>query len=66
MNKRIFQSKFGAVALVALAVATNANAALGDSFSVDTAPVLTVAGVIISAIGGIWAVKKVIALGNKS
>ena len=60
------KTKLGAVALGAVAVATNANAALGDDFTVDNGPVLTVAGVILTAIGGIWAVKKVIALGNKS
>ena len=62
-----FLSRFSLVALGASALlVTNANAALGDGFAVDTAPVITVAGVILTAIGGIWTVKKVIALGNKS
>ena len=64
MNR--FKKLLGVVALGALAATGAANAALGDGFTVDTAPVITVAGVILTAIGAIWAVKKVIALGNKS
>jgi len=68
-KKRFLQSakaRLGAVVAGATVIATSANAALGDDFTVDNSPVLTVAGVILTAIGGIWAVKKVIALGNKS
>ena len=36
------------------------------NFAPNTADVLAVASTIIVAIGSIWAVKKVIALGNKS
>jgi len=38
----------------------------GVDVTLDTAPVITMAGVVISAIASIWAVKKVISLGNKS
>ena len=61
-----FQKVLGLGFATAFALTANANAALGDGFTVDTAPVITVAGVILTAIGAIWAVKKVIALGNKS
>ena len=61
-----FSKVLGLVALGAFMASGTANAALGDGFTVDTAPVLAVANIIILAIGGIWAVKKVIALGNKS
>jgi hypothetical protein len=62
------KAKVGAIAtgVVVTTGTALADGALGDDFAVDTAPVLTVAGVILTAIGGIWAVKKVIALGNKS
>ena len=44
-----------------------ANATLfGASVDVDVAPVFVLAGIIITAIAAIWAIKKVIALGNKS
>jgi len=34
--------------------------------SIDTTPVFQLAGVIITAIASIWAIKKVIKLGNRS
>lgn len=34
--------------------------------TVDTAPVFVMAGIVITAIAGIWAIKKVIKLGNRS
>jgi hypothetical protein len=34
--------------------------------SVDTADVFTLAGIILAAIAGIWGIKKLIALANKS
>ena len=67
--KKFFRSAKGKVVTAAGAAAlgaTQAHAALGDGFTVDTAPVLAVANIILVAIGTIWAVKKVIALGNKS
>lgn len=36
------------------------------TFTIDTAPVFTVAGLIVTAIGAIWCIKKVIKLGNRS
>lgn len=36
------------------------------NISVDTQPVFTLAGIIIAAIAGIWAIKKVIKLANRS
>jgi len=38
----------------------------GVDVSLDTTPVITMAGIVVSAIASIWAIKKVIALGNKS
>ena len=64
--KNRFKKLLGVIALGAVAATGTANAALGDGFAVDTDPVITVAGVILTAIGAIWAVKKVIALSNKS
>lgn len=37
-----------------------------SQLTIDVAPVLQLAGVIVSAIAGIWAVKKVIKLANRS
>lgn len=34
--------------------------------TVDTAPVMTLAGVVLIAIGGIWAIRKCIKLMNRS
>jgi len=70
-KKRFLQSakaKLGAVVLGAVGASSMAMADgdFGSNFSPDIGPVLTVAGLAISAIGSIWAVKKVIALGNKS
>lgn len=53
-------------ALTGSALAGSAGMAMADAWSptvaLDTSPILTVAGVILTAIGGIWAVQKVIAL----
>lgn len=38
----------------------------GADVTVDTAPVITMAGIVITAIASIWAIKKVVSLGNKS
>ncbi len=47
---------------------TSVNAAdiFGETITLDTSPVITMAGIVVSAIASIWAVKKVISLGNKS
>ena len=37
-----------------------------STLTLDTANYMTFAGVIVTAIAGIWAVKKVIKLGNRS
>lgn len=37
-----------------------------STLTISTAPVLQLATVIVTAIAGIWAVKKVIKLGNRS
>ena len=52
----------GAVAVAAPAMAEGWT----PTFTVDTAPVFTVAGIVVTAIGGIWCIKKVIKLGNHS
>ena len=62
MGKRLVA--FGLIA--ATAVSSFAAQIFGQDVNIDTAPVLTMAGIVIAAIGTIWAVKKVIALGNKS
>ena len=55
------------VALAALASSAFAEDTIfGKPISIDTAPVITMAGIVVSAIAAIWAVKKVIALANKS
>ena len=37
-----------------------------SAITIDTAPIFTLAGIIIAAIASIWAIKKVIKLGNHS
>ena len=54
------------VALAGLASSAFAGQVFGTDVSIDTTPVITMAGIVVTAIGAIWAVKKVIALGNKS
>lgn len=53
-------------AFAALASSAFAGQVFGQDITIDTAPVLAMAGIVITAIAAIWAVKKVIALGNKS
>lgn len=53
------------VATSGLAFAEGA-ADITTNFKTDVQPVFTVAGIIMVGIGAIWAIKKVIALGNKS
>ena len=67
MFKRGKAKLLGLVALTGLASSAFAEDTIfGKPVSVDTAPVITMAGIIVAAIAGIWAVKKVIALANKS
>jgi hypothetical protein len=40
--------------------------AFTDGVTVDTAPVFVIAGIVLTAIGGIWAIKKVVKLLNRS
>jgi len=47
------------------ASATTLEEAAGG-FTVDISPIFVMMAVILTAIGGIWAVKKMISLGNKS
>ena len=57
------------VALVALSFVTPAFAGGGSFVSgvtLDTASVLTLAGVVLTALGAIWAIRKAIKLVNKS
>ena len=54
------------VALASLASSAFAGQVFGTDVSIDTTPVTAMAGIVIAAIATIWAVKKVIALGNKS
>ena len=69
--KRFSKLNLGAIALAGSAVSAMADdaanaAALTAGFSVDTSPIFIVAGVVIAAIGSIWAIKKLISIGNKS
>lgn len=63
--KSLFAVLLGVVTLIA--VASPSFAALDLSqVQIDTTPVFTLAGIIVSAIASIWAIKKVIKLGNRS
>ena len=57
--RKVTKCVFGAVGALAVP-----GIAFADTFvtgtTIDTAPVLELAGIIVSAIGGIWAVRKVI------
>lgn len=55
-----------ALAGVLAAVPAFAEGGWTPTFTVDTAPVFTVAGIIVTAIGAIWCIRKVIKLGNRS
>jgi hypothetical protein len=61
--KRVAYGIGGAMVAASPALATTT---FVDGVSVDTAPVLTLAGVVLVAIGGIWAIRKCIKLMNRS
>ena len=63
--KSLFATLFAFAVLVGIPTASNAALDL-SAVSVDTTPVFTLAGIIITAIASIWAIKKVIKLGNHS
>jgi hypothetical protein len=53
------------VGAAVLAGATSAHAeAWVPSFTVDTAPIFTVGGIVLTALGGIWCVRKVMSFGK--
>jgi len=54
------------VLVVTSSVASADAVDFASGFTIDTSPIFVVAAVIMVAIGSIWAIKKVIALGNKS
>lgn len=55
------------LALALVLVATNAHAVLDVSgVDLDTAPVFTVAALVFTALGSMWAIRKVIKTINKS
>lgn len=56
----------GALAPILASVPAFAEGGWSPTFTVDTAPVFTVAGIVVTAIGSIWCIKKVIKLGNHS
>lgn len=72
MLKRLWKATKSKVAALvggagAVAVATTSHAALDlTGVSIDTSPVFSLATIIVTAIAGIWAIKKVIKLGNRS
>ena len=57
--------KIGLLIAVASAFALDASAAFGDTFAVDTTAYLTVAGVILTALGGFWVVTKTLGLASR-
>jgi len=63
MKKRLFAM---ATALGAMASPALATSEWYEVSAISVAPVTTVAGVVVTAIAGIWAVKKVIKLLNRS
>lgn len=67
--KKFIKGLVGKVAMAAAGVMA-AVPAMAEGWtptvSVDTAPVFTVAGIVITALGAIWAVRKVIKLVNRS
>ena len=60
-----FSILFLTFALVGSALTSNAALDL-STVTLDVSPVFTLAGIIISAIASIWAIKKVIKLANRS
>lgn len=60
-----FQSLMLALVLALYASSAWATA-FTDGVTVDTAPVFVVAGIVLTAIGGIWGIKKVVKLLNRS
>lgn len=55
------------VMLVAVLVAANAHAVtFVDAITVDTAPVFALATIIVTALAGVWGIRKVIKLVNRS
>lgn len=64
MLSRLFWSLV--ILLVPLSVSAYAAGLDLSGVSVDTTPVFSLALIVITAIAGIWAIKKVIRLGNRS
>ena len=60
-NMKNFMTKLGVVATGAAVLASNASAAL-TAPTLDTADFTTVAGVVIVALGAMWAIKKALGL----
>lgn len=58
--------KVAALSAVASVSAFAGAETITDGFATDVEPVFITAGIIMVGIGAIWAIKKVIALGNKS
>jgi len=62
-------NKFGSVALAlglsGVAYAADAEGA-SNSFAVDLGPYWNIVAIVLTSIGAIWIVKKMISLGNKS
>lgn len=64
--KGFFAPLFAFALLVGLPSISHAAGLDLSSVTVDTTPVFTLAGIIVTAIASIWAIKKVIKLGNRS
>ena len=65
LRKSFFSVFFLTFALLGTSLTSNAALDL-SSVTIDTSPVLTLAGIIVAAIASIWAIKKVIKLANRS
>lgn len=64
--KRLVKSMLVVPAVLVGTVASSQAALDLTGVTVDTAPVFTMATIVITAIASIWAIKKVIKLGNRS
>jgi hypothetical protein len=62
----MFKNMVAAVLLALVALVGVANAADFGTITVDTAPVFLAATTIVTALAGVWAIRKVIKTINKS
>jgi len=56
--KRFYSAMIGAVAAVTMALPAFASSNWYDSVELDTASVLAIGGIVLTALGVLWAVRK--------